>query len=93
MKKRAEITVHGLVQGVGFRWFVEKQAATMGLKGYVANSPDRNKVETVVEGEESIINKFAEVLKKGISSSRIDNVLISWSEFKNEFKNFDIRFM
>ncbi len=37
MKEGAHIIVKGLVQGVGFRWFVEREAKRLGLNGYVKN--------------------------------------------------------
>ena len=60
MEVRAEIIVNGLVQGVGFRYFVLREAKKLSLNGYVKNLYT-GEVLTVVEGEkvvvEEIINK------------------------------------
>ena len=37
MEVRAEIIVNGLVQGVGYRYFVQREANKLGLKGFVKN--------------------------------------------------------
>ena len=37
MEVRAEIVVNGLVQGVGYRYFVVREAKKLGLKGYTKN--------------------------------------------------------
>ena len=39
--KRLDATVHGRVQGVGFRWFVMRRAERLGLVGWVANEAKR----------------------------------------------------
>ena len=51
MAERTEITVRGTVQGVGFRPYVYRLAVSLGLKGYVANSPSGVTIE--IEGEKS----------------------------------------
>jgi acylphosphatase len=46
---RAEALVSGMVQGVGYRWFVSRAAADRGLAGSATNLPD-GRVEVVLEG-------------------------------------------
>ena len=48
-RERLHAVVRGTVQGVGFRWFVQRVAARMELQGWVANRSDRS-VEVVAEG-------------------------------------------
>ncbi|MHB1456996.1 MAG: carbamoyltransferase HypF [Armatimonadota bacterium] len=58
--QRASITVHGTVQGVGFRPFVYKLAKSLGLTGWVCNTG--NGVIIEIEGEEEHILRFKERL-------------------------------
>jgi acylphosphatase len=88
--KRAEIIINGLVQGVGFRWYVLRIADQLGLKGYVKNLYT-GEVLTVVEGEKSLIEELFYKMKIGPSHSAVKNAKINWEEFKNEFKTFEIR--
>src|SRR3989304_6288562 len=53
--------VRGLVQGVGFRWFVVREAARLGLLGWVANGPD-GAVSVVVDGPPEALDVFAAAL-------------------------------
>ena len=55
-----KILIHGYVQGVGFRWFIYKNAKTLGIKGYVKNL-ENGSVEAVLCGEEDKLN---ELIKK-----------------------------
>ena len=52
MAERAQIVVKGIVQGVGFRYFVVREAEALGLAGWVRNLPD-GRVELIAEGVES----------------------------------------
>ncbi|MEW6196164.1 MAG: acylphosphatase [Bacteroidota bacterium] len=88
---RAEILVNGLVQGVGYRYFVLREAKTLGLKGYTKNLFS-GEVLTIVEGEKYLIEELYNKLKVGPSFAEVKNASVNWSEFKNEFKNFEIRF-
>ena len=89
--KRAEILVNGLVQGVGFRYFVMQHAENLGLKGYTKNLHS-GEVYTVVEGEHHFVEEFYKQLKIGSSHSDVKNSSIKWCEPKGEFTRFEVRY-
>ena len=89
--KRAKIIVNGLVQGVGYRYFVIRHADNLNLKGYTQNL-FTGEVLTEVEGDESLIQELIKQLKIGPMKSHIVNCTVDWSENKNEFKRFEVRY-
>jgi acylphosphatase len=66
--------VKGRVQGVGFRWFVHREAAELGLRGWVRNT-DSGHVEVVASGEPELLAELKGALLKGSRGSRVDAVL------------------
>lgn len=68
-----QITVHGRVQGVGFRYFVQHVGSHLGLEGNVRNCPDSS-VEIVVEGNEKKIAEFIKLVEKGPSLAWVQRV-------------------
>lgn len=66
--------VRGRVQGVGFRWFVQREAAELGLRGWVRNT-DAGHVEVVAAGEPEQLAELKIALHKGSRGSRVDAVL------------------
>jgi acylphosphatase len=66
--------VKGRVQGVGFRWFVQREAAGIGLRGWVRNTDDGH-VEVVAAGEPDQLKDLLEALGKGSRGSRVDEVI------------------
>lgn len=66
--------VSGRVQGVGFRWFVDREARIIGLVGWVRNNPDGN-VEVLASGTEDQLAKLKMKLKQGPRASRVDQVV------------------
>jgi acylphosphatase len=68
-----QIIVHGRVQGVGFRYFVQHAANRLGLTGNVCNCPDST-VEIVVEGDAGKIAEFIKQVEAGPSLARVQHV-------------------
>jgi len=91
VKVRAEILVSGLVQGVGFRYFVVRNAQELGITGYTKNL-FTGEVLTVAEGEKHLIENLFDLLKVGPSYSDVRSANIIWQKNKNEFKNFEVRY-
>jgi acylphosphatase len=91
MKLRIHALVSGMVQGVFFRSETRRIATDLGIKGWVRNLPD-GKVEVVAEGEEDNIYKLIEFLKQGPVAARVNKVDIKTENFKNEFKDFEIKY-
>jgi len=88
---RAQIKVTGVVQGVGFRYFVRSTAAGLGLGGYVRNRPDGS-VEVVAEGDRHAMSAFLGELKVGPRHASVAGAEVEWLEPKMDFKNFEYRF-
>jgi len=90
-KIRAEILVGGIVQGVGFRWFVIKHARELGLKGFTKNLYT-GEVLTVVEGPETLIKELYKKIKIGPSHAYIKSANIKFYEPTNEFTDFEVKY-
>ncbi|HOJ62825.1 MAG TPA: acylphosphatase [Spirochaetota bacterium] len=75
--------VSGRVQGVGYRYWTQKEALKLGLKGYVKNLYNGD-VEVYAIGPEKTLEKFREILKKGPPSSVVKNI----EEFEMPIKNY-----
>ena len=65
--------IKGRVQGVGFRWFVHREAGVRGLKGWVRNT-DGGEVEVMVAGSEEKLDELRAELERGSRGSRVDAV-------------------
>lgn len=66
--------VAGLVQGVGFRWYVARHARGLGLAGYARNLPD-GRVEVVATGgDAAAMARLEELLRAGPAHARVDSV-------------------
>ena len=71
-----KIWVHGMVQGVGFRYYTQSQANALGVTGYAHNLRDGS-VEGLAAGEEKQVEALIAWLKAGgPSSARVDRVLV-----------------
>lgn len=69
------IWIHGLVQGVGFRYSTQQQAKSWGLKGYARNLDDGS-VEVLAYGEENAVEALIVWLKAGgPRSAKVEKVL------------------
>ena len=66
--------VSGMVQGVGFRWFVARHARSLGLGGYARNLPD-GRVEVVASGAEAeAMARLEELLRAGPAHAQVERL-------------------
>lgn len=65
--------VRGRVQGVGFRWFVWRQAERLGVRGWAENLGDGS-VEVVVDGPAEQVARLEETLRRGPSGAQVTGV-------------------
>ena len=65
--------VRGRVQGVGFRWFVEREAHMLGIAGWVRNRPDGS-VEVLAMGSRDQLVGLRARLRQGPRAARVDEV-------------------
>jgi acylphosphatase len=86
----AHIVVSGLVQGVGYRYFVSRRAEELGLTGYVRNLPD-GRVEIHACGDKGRIADLVAVLRVGPRASGVRDVAIEWVKSGEAFDRFEIR--
>jgi acylphosphatase len=87
--ERLHAVVRGDVQGVGFRYFVQRTAQRLGLRGWVRNNDDGS-VEVVAEGERGPLEELSRALKEGPRAARVDRVETRWSSATGTFRGFDL---
>jgi len=68
--------VRGRVQGVGFRWFVEREAHILGMSGWVRNNHDGS-VEVLAQGTREQLSGLHSRLREGPRAARVDVVEVS----------------
>jgi acylphosphatase len=66
--------VQGRVQGVGFRWYVNREAGELGLRGWVRNTEEGD-VEVVASGEEADLAELRSSLRRGPRGARVDRLV------------------
>lgn len=71
--QRKRVIVRGVVQGVGFRWSTAREAARLGVTGWVANRPDGT-VEAAVEGEPDAVSALLAYLRRGPLGARVTGI-------------------
>ena len=66
--------IQGRVQGVGFRWFVQREASELDLRGWVRNTEDGD-VEVVAAGDPADLDELRASLRRGPRGSRVDRLV------------------
>ena len=87
---RLDATVIGRVQGVGFRYFVLREAMGLGLDGWVANTPDGS-VRCVAEGPRDQLERLLERLERRPASADVDRVSDAWMPATGTLGPFGVR--
>ena len=80
------LTIEGLVQGVGFRFFVQRKARALAITGWVRNRMDGS-VEAVIQGNPEAVDALIALARTGPSSARVTNVSVRDAD--GEFTGFD----
>jgi acylphosphatase len=88
---RLRAQVHGLVQGVNFRWYTQRRAHDLGLRGFVRNLPDGT-VEVVAEGAQGSLDMLLDFLRQGPSAAIVESVETQWDQPTREFSRFEVRY-
>jgi len=83
--------IHGDVQGVGFRYFVMRNARALGLSGMVRNRADGT-VELTAEGDRAALEKLLEAARQGPRGARVADVDVQWSPAKGGLDPFDLTY-
>ena len=89
-RHRLRALVHGLVQGVGFRYYVLSRARMLSLVGFVRNRPDGT-VEVVAEGERALLEELLEAVERGPIGASVSYVDRDWLPSREQFHRFEVR--
>lgn len=86
------LMIRGLVQGVGYRNYIEYKAGELGIKGWVRNRLDGS-VEAVVQGPETAVAAIIECAQRGPRASQVSGVTVSTGEGADDHfgAHFEIR--
>jgi acylphosphatase len=74
-QRSVHVTITGLVQGVGYRMFVEREAERRPLAGWVRNRRDGS-VEAVFSGDEAAVTAMLDACRRGPPMARVENVAV-----------------
>ena len=87
---RLRVRAQGVVQGVGFRYFVRREALRLGLSGWVANRSDGS-VEACAEGPANALERLAEALSVGPPGASVTDLEVQWGSAMGDVAGFVIR--
>ncbi len=88
---RAHIVVSGIVQGVGYRFFVLRLARKLQLTGWVKNVYT-GQVEIMAEGSRGLIESFIQDLRTGNARATVTEMDVRWETFSGKYQAFDVTF-
>lgn len=89
-RERMSARITGRVQGVGYRWWVRRQAELLELTGWVMNGNDERSVELVAEGPPASLDELERKLNTGPSGARVESVSARREPASGEFDGFGI---
>jgi acylphosphatase len=89
VKLARRIIVHGMVQGVGFRYYVQRVGMRKGITGDVRNLPDAT-VEIVAEGPPGQVEDFIKEVRRGPSMACVERLDIQDIAVTGRHLNFTI---
>ncbi len=90
-KSRVRLIVKGIVQGVNFRHYTQKEAEKYRVTGWVRNLPDGS-VAALFEGEEEDVEALIQWYRHGPPAARVTELLVQPEEYGGEFSSFSVRY-
>jgi acylphosphatase len=88
---RLNAIVRGMVQGVSFRYYTQREARRLGLRGYVRNRSDGS-VEVVAEGPRRAVEELYTWLHSGPPMAEVREVEASWEAPSGQWGSFEVRY-
>lgn len=82
------LRIQGMVQGVGFRDFMQRRARALGVTGWVRNRMDGS-VEAVVQGSADAVDQMTALARQGPRSAHVTGIRVSDAD--GEFAAFELR--
>jgi acylphosphatase len=86
---RVLLVITGQVQGVGFRWYVQRAGTSLGLSGEVRNRSD-GAVVVEAEGAHDSLERLIEAAREGPAAAIVTAVDVCWSESPARHHGFHI---
>jgi acylphosphatase len=86
---RLRVTLHGRVQGVGFRAFVARRARELGVRGEVRNARD-GAVEIDAEADAGVLEAFLDEVRVGPTVARVERVDVIRGEGAARYRGFTV---
>jgi acylphosphatase len=87
--ERLHGVIHGDVHGVGFRYYLMREAQRLGLRGWVRNRDDGT-VEFVAEGRRAELEKLKLAAERGPQMAQVEKVDMEWSVAAGGLDGFDL---
>ncbi|HWR83806.1 MAG TPA: acylphosphatase [Candidatus Deferrimicrobium sp.] len=86
-----QLTIRGMVQGVGYRYWCYRQATELGVTGWVKNNRDGT-VAVMAEGDRGLLEELIGQLKVGPSHAQVTDIVVTWTAFTGRYTRFDVSF-
>ena len=90
-KSRSRLIIKGIVQGVNFRYYTQREAQKHTLTGWVQNLEDGS-VAALFEGEEEDVEAMIQWCRHGPPSAHVTELIVQPEEYRGEFRFFSVKF-
>ena len=88
---RLWVRIDGRVQGVGYRYFVQRRAAQHAITGWVKNRADGS-IEIEAVGKKPALEEFLSYVRVGPPAANVSHAVARWFDEEPVYKGFDVRF-
>ena len=84
------LQISGRVQGVGFRYSMQREAARLGLTGWVRNRRDGS-VEALLQGDDAAVAALTEWARRGPAGAQVAEVRAASADADTALAGFEQR--